>query len=78
MFVSANPMPRTWAYMVSMGEPSLRSCKVADKAKTVESHLKILIHPIYSLRSPDCLDHSDQPRFVKAMVARSESHGLCY
>ncbi|XP_057412486.1 receptor of activated protein C kinase 1-like [Balaenoptera acutorostrata] len=79
MFVSADPMPRTWAYMVSMWELSLWSYKDADKAKRVESHLKILIHPLYSQWSPDCLNHRDQPVFAKTTVARSERHGrLCH
>ena len=32
-FVSANPMPRTWAYMVSMWEPSLWWAKMLMKSK---------------------------------------------
>ncbi|XP_039730014.1 aspartate aminotransferase, mitochondrial-like [Pteropus medius] len=43
MFVSANPMPRTWASMVRVWEPSLRSAKMSSQR--VESQLKISISP---------------------------------
>lgn len=41
-----NPMPRTWASMVSVWEPSLQSAKMLSQR--VESQLKISISPGHS------------------------------